>query len=60
MCGMLMPGAERLEVSRYNTGVMAERGVEDLYRAARITSRSAETPLAAGAHRQLVSEIIAY
>lgn len=36
---------------------MAERGVEDLYRAARITSRSAETPLAAGAHRQLASEV---
>ena len=31
--------------------------MEDLYRAARITSRSAETPLAAGAHRQLASEV---
>ena len=29
-------------------GMMAERGVEAVYRAARITSRSAETPLARG------------
>jgi len=30
------------------TGMMAERGMDAVYRAARITSRSAETPLARG------------